>query len=80
MANTSIRVPKLGMDTTEAVLAKWLVSEGDRIRKGTPLAQLESEKVSFDYESEIEGRLVRILVAEGETVPVGDVIALAEID
>ena len=80
MANTSIRVPKLGMDTTEAVLGKWLVSEGDRIQKGTPLVQLESEKVSFDYESEIEGRLTRILVAEGDTVPVGDVIALAETD
>jgi len=66
------------MDTTEAVLGKWLVQEGDRITKGTPLVELESEKVTFDYESEIEGRLVRIVVAAGELVPVGEIIGLAE--
>lgn len=78
MTNTQIRVPKLGMDTTEALLTKWLVHEGDRIHKGLPLVELESEKVTFDYQSEVEGRLIRILVAEGETVPVGEIIALAE--
>lgn len=80
MAKVSIQVPKLGMDTTEAILGKWLVQEGDLIKKGTPLVTLESEKVNFDYESEIDGRMVQIVAAEGSTVPVGEVIALAETD
>jgi pyruvate/2-oxoglutarate dehydrogenase complex dihydrolipoamide acyltransferase (E2) component len=78
MARISIRIPKLGMDTTEAVLAKWLVQEGDALQVGTPLVELESEKVSFEYQSEVAGKLFQILVAEGNVVPVGEIIALAE--
>ena len=80
MARVSIQVPKLGMDTTEALLGKWLVEEGAPVKKGMPLVTLESEKVNFDYESEIDGRIVQIVAAEGSTVPVGEVIAFAETD
>jgi pyruvate/2-oxoglutarate dehydrogenase complex dihydrolipoamide acyltransferase (E2) component len=80
MAAIEIRIPKLGMDTTEAFISKWLVEEGSVIAVGTPLVELESEKVTFAYESEVAGKLVRILVAEGETVPVGEIVAVVESD
>ena len=78
MLETPIRVPKLGMDTTEALLVKWLAKEGDTIQNGTPLIELETEKVTFEYQSEITGRLIRILIPEGQTVPVGEIVAIAE--
>ncbi len=80
MPQTQIRIPKLGMDTAEALLGKWLVQVGDPIQKGTPLVELESEKVVFEHQSEVDGRLIEILVPEGQMVPVGEVIALAETD
>jgi pyruvate/2-oxoglutarate dehydrogenase complex dihydrolipoamide acyltransferase (E2) component len=80
MAEIAIRIPKLGMDTTEAVISKWLVEEGSLLVVGTPLVELESEKVTFAYESEFAGKLVRILVGDGETVPVGEIVAMAESD
>lgn len=80
MAEISIRIPKLGMDTTEAFIAKWLVTEGSNLQVGTPLVELESEKVTFAYESEVAGRLLRIIAGEGETVPVGEIVAVVESD
>ena len=78
MPETPIRIPKLGMDTTEALLVRWLIEEGDPIHNGTPLIELEPEKVTFEYQSEITGRLIRILIPEGQTVPVGEIVAMAE--
>lgn len=80
MAEVPIRIPKLGMDTTEAFIGKWLAQEGCLLQVGTPLVELESEKVTFAYQSEVAGRLLRILVAEGETVPVGEIVAVADCD
>jgi pyruvate/2-oxoglutarate dehydrogenase complex dihydrolipoamide acyltransferase (E2) component len=73
-----IRVPKLGMDTTEAVLVRWLVREGDQISKGIPLMELESEKVTFAYESELDGVLRTIVEPEGNTVSVGAIVCYIE--
>jgi 2-oxoglutarate dehydrogenase E2 component (dihydrolipoamide succinyltransferase) len=80
MALTPVRVPKLGMDTTEALLAQWLVAAGDSITKGTPLVELESEKVTFAYESEVIGRLVEIVVPQGQQVEMGEIIAYVDTD
>jgi pyruvate/2-oxoglutarate dehydrogenase complex dihydrolipoamide acyltransferase (E2) component len=69
-------VPKLGMDTTEAVVTTWLVSEGDPVQKGTPMVELETEKVNFLVESEVEGSVVKILQTAGAVVPVGGPLAI----
>jgi len=53
-------VPKVGMDTTEVQIAKWLASMGDSLQKGTPLAELETEKVTYTLESEVAGELAEI--------------------
>jgi pyruvate/2-oxoglutarate dehydrogenase complex dihydrolipoamide acyltransferase (E2) component len=73
-------VPKLGMDTTEAVIGSWFVNEGDPVDIGTPLLELESEKVTFAVESEARGTISRILQPAGSTVPVGALVAILEIE
>jgi 2-oxoisovalerate dehydrogenase E2 component (dihydrolipoyl transacylase) len=69
-----VRVPKVGLDTTEVVLNKWLVKCGDSVRKGLPLAELESEKTTLALESEVEGTVVEICTPEGSTVPIGELV------
>ena len=69
-----VRVPKVGLDTTEVVLNKWLVKCGDVVKKGHPLVELESEKTTLALESEVEGTVVEICQPEGSTVPIGDLV------
>jgi pyruvate/2-oxoglutarate dehydrogenase complex dihydrolipoamide acyltransferase (E2) component len=80
MPRTPIRVPKLGMDTTEALLGQWFVAEGDAITPGMPLVELESEKVVFAYEAELTGKLVEIVVPHGQQVQMGEIIAYVDTD
>ncbi|HWB98937.1 MAG TPA: lipoyl domain-containing protein [Bryobacteraceae bacterium] len=80
MKQIEVRVPKLGMDTVEAVVGNWLVGEGDVVAAGVPLVELESEKVTFAVESEAAGRLVRIVQPAGATVPVGDLLGVLEVE
>lgn len=80
MPHLEIRVPKLGMDTTEAVVGSWLVNEGDPVSVGMPLVELESEKVNFSVEAEAAGTLASILQPEGSTVAIGGVLATLEIE
>jgi len=69
-------MPKLGLNMTEGIVAGWLRKEGDPVRKGEPLFIVETDKVTVEAEAPANGILGRILVAEGETVPVRQVVAL----
>jgi pyruvate/2-oxoglutarate dehydrogenase complex dihydrolipoamide acyltransferase (E2) component len=69
-----LRLPKIGMEMTEAVLARWLADEGDVVVKGQPLYEIETDKVSDEIASPGGGRLRRI-AEEGETYQVGDAVA-----
>jgi 2-oxoglutarate dehydrogenase E2 component (dihydrolipoamide succinyltransferase) len=80
MALTPILVPKLGMDTTEALLTQWFIQEGDYVSKGAPLVELESEKVTFAYEAEVSGKLAQIVAAAGEQVEMGAVLGYVDTD
>lgn len=80
MKEIEVRVPKLGMDTVEALVGNWLMAEGDAVSVGTPLVELESEKVTFAVESEAAGRLAKIVQPAGATVPVGGLLAILEAD
>jgi pyruvate/2-oxoglutarate dehydrogenase complex dihydrolipoamide acyltransferase (E2) component len=73
-----IRVPKMGMDTLEVVVGKWLVNTGDQIEIGTPLVELESEKTTFVVDSEAAGRMLEITHDQGSTAEVGQVIGVVE--
>jgi pyruvate dehydrogenase E2 component (dihydrolipoamide acetyltransferase) len=66
-----LRLPKIGMEMTEAVLVRWLVAEGGHIDKGQPLYEIETDKVTTEIDASITGRLRRI-AEEGVTSAVGD--------
>ncbi len=70
-----VLLPKLG-DMVEGQILKWLKQEGDEVKKGEPIAEIETEKASMEMESFVSGTLRKILVPIGQTVPVGAEIAL----
>jgi pyruvate dehydrogenase E2 component (dihydrolipoamide acetyltransferase)/2-oxoglutarate dehydrogenase E2 component (dihydrolipoamide succinyltransferase) len=72
-----LRMPKIGMEMTEAVLARWLAADGAVVEKGQPLYEMETDKVTTEIESPAGGRLPRI-AEEGVTYPVGDPVAELE--
>lgn len=75
---TQVILPKPGMGTDEGTVLKWLKAEGDQVREGEPIVEIEFAKATQELEAPVTGRLVRILIAQGETAPVN--AALAEIE
>lgn len=67
-------MPKLGLTMEEGTLVRWLKAEGEKVEKDEPLFQVETDKVSMEVEAPASGTLGKILVPEGETVPVVQVI------
>ena len=73
----NIKMPALSPTMTEGVLAKWLVKEGDEIKSGDVIAEIETDKATMELESADDGVLEKILVQEGEeNVEVGSDIAM----
>jgi 2-oxoglutarate dehydrogenase E2 component (dihydrolipoamide succinyltransferase) len=72
---TDVQVPALGESITEGTLAQWLKQPGDAVDADEPIANLETDKVSVEVPSPVAGVLTEQLVAEGDTVAVGAVIA-----
>ncbi|HEX8572123.1 MAG TPA: pyruvate dehydrogenase complex E1 component subunit beta [Allosphingosinicella sp.] len=76
-----LKMPALSPTMEEGTLAKWLVKEGDEVKSGDILAEIETDKATMEFEAVDEGRIARILVAEGtDEVKVGTVIALIAAD
>ena len=74
---TNILMPALSPTMEEGKLAKWLVKEGDVVKSGTLLAEIETDKATMEFEAVDEGRIGKILVAEGtEGVKVNAPIAI----
>jgi pyruvate dehydrogenase E2 component (dihydrolipoamide acetyltransferase) len=72
---TEIKLPRLGQGMESGTIVKWLKSEGDKVEKGEPLYELDTDKVTQEVEADASGVLLKIAVAEGE-VPVGKTIAV----
>jgi len=68
-------MPKLGLTMTEGLLAEWRVAPGNAFAAGDLLFVVETEKIANEVEAQAPGRIDAILVAAGETVPVGTPIA-----
>jgi 2-oxoglutarate dehydrogenase E2 component (dihydrolipoamide succinyltransferase) len=68
---TEIKVPQLGESVSEAIIAKWLKSEGDNVAADEPLVELETDKVTLEVNAPEAGILAIISAKEGETVEVG---------
>src|SRR5689334_24055558 len=71
---TEIKLPRLGQGMESGTIVKWLKAEGDKVKKGEPLYELDTDKVTQEVEAEASGVLLKIAVAEGE-VPVGKTVA-----
>src|SRR2546428_6221450 len=73
---SEISMPRLSDTMEEGTIARWLKSPGDEIKKGDILAEIETDKATMDLEAYEAGTLQQILVQEGETVPIGQAVAL----
>ncbi|QIK77627.1 pyruvate dehydrogenase complex E1 component subunit beta [Sphingomonas piscis] len=74
---TQLMMPALSPTMEEGTLAKWLVKEGDEVKSGDILAEIETDKATMEFEAVDEGTIAKILVAEGtDGVKVGTPIAV----
>ncbi len=71
-----LNMPQMGYDMQEGTVVTWLKSEGSNIELGEPVAEIETDKATVEFESYAEGVLQKILVPEGAVVPVGQPIAI----
>ena len=72
----TVEMPKMGDTMEEGKILRWIKQEGDQVAKGESLAEVETDKVNIEIESFASGVLRKILVPEGESVPIGVGIAL----
>jgi pyruvate dehydrogenase E2 component (dihydrolipoamide acetyltransferase) len=80
MALRQLLMPKLGLTMTEGTVVEWPIAAGGTFARGAVCVVVETDKVANEIEAPGAGRLVKILVQEGETVPVGSVLAEWETD
>jgi len=73
---TVVRMPSVLAGASEAAIQKWLVKPGDTIKVGDPFAELETEKAVVEYNSEVEGTIGRLVIAEGGSGEIGAPIAV----
>ncbi len=74
----TIDLPQVGESVVEGTIGKWLKQPGERVEKYDPLVEVETDKVTMEVPSPVDGVLTRILVEEGTTVPMGTPIAEIE--
>ena len=79
MATTELKLPRLGQGMESGTIVRWLKAEGDTVKKREPLYELDTDKVTQEVESDVDGVLLEIVVAEGE-VEVGSTIAMIGTD
>ena len=71
---TEIVMPRLSDSMEEGTIVRWLKADGDEVRRGDEIVEIETDKATMPYESDAEG-VLRILVEEGRALPIGEVIA-----
>src|SRR3954465_6937416 len=72
---TDVTMPRLSDSMEEGTILNWIVEEGGEVKRGEPLCEIETDKANMTYEADTDGVLLEIVVAEGETVELGEVIA-----
>ena len=71
-----ITMPRLSDSMEEGTILKWLVAEGDEVKRGQPIAEIETDKANMTYETDTEGTVSELVAQEGDTLAIGEVIAL----
>ena len=73
---TTVVMPQMGFDMQEGTIVRWLKQEGDEVSRGEPIAEIETDKAIVEMEAFASGVLLKTVVGEGQTVPVGQTIAV----
>ena len=76
----NIQMPQLGETVTEGTISKWHKKVGETIESGEILFEIETDKTSMEIPATADGKLSKILVAEGNTSSVGSIVAIVSID
>ena len=71
-----VKMPQLGMNQDTAIILSWFKKEGDKIEKGDPLFEVETDKATMEVEAQTDGYLSNVDAEEGTEVPVGQLMAL----
>jgi pyruvate dehydrogenase E2 component (dihydrolipoamide acetyltransferase) len=71
-----ITMPRLSDSMEEGTILKWLVAEGDEVKRGQPIAEIETDKANMTYETDTDGTVSELVAQEGDTLAIGEVIAL----
>jgi pyruvate dehydrogenase E2 component (dihydrolipoamide acetyltransferase) len=74
--SSQVTLPRLGQGMESGTIVRWLKSEGEKVEKGDPLYELDTEKVTQEVEADSSGVLLKILAGEGEEIEVGKAIAV----
>ncbi len=72
---TDVTMPRLSDSMEEGTILNWLVDEGGEVKRGEPLVEIETDKANMTYEADTDGVLIEIVAGEGDTLPIGEVIA-----
>ena len=72
---TTVVMPQMGYDMQEGTLVRWLKQEGEEVTRGEAIAEIETDKAVIEMEAYASGVVLKTVVAEGSTVPVGEAIA-----
>jgi pyruvate dehydrogenase E2 component (dihydrolipoamide acetyltransferase) len=70
-----VTMPRLSDSMEEGTILKWLVEEGGEVKRGEPLVEIETDKANMTYDADSDGTLVEVVAKEGDTLPIGEVIA-----
>ena len=73
---TTVVMPQMGFDMQEGTIVRWLKQEGEEVSRGEPIAEIETDKAIVEMEAFASGVLLKTVVGEGQTVPVGQTIAV----
>src|SRR5690349_23883279 len=71
---TDVTMPRLSDSMEEGTILKWLVSEGDEVKRGQEIVEIETDKANMTYEADADG-VISFVASEGDTLALGEVIA-----
>lgn len=74
----ALKMPRIGMNMEEGTIVAWRVKPGESFKEGDPLYDVETEKVTNEFEAPCDGTMLEHLAAEGDNVPVGDSVCRIE--
>jgi pyruvate dehydrogenase E2 component (dihydrolipoamide acetyltransferase) len=72
---TDVTMPRLSDSMEEGTVLKWLVEPGGEVKRGEPLVEIETDKANMTYEADTNGTLIEVVAGEGDTLPIGELIA-----